>query len=1464
MALVITLILLSVTLVMAIAFLAISRRERGSVTTTTDTAMAKYAADAALAKAESRIVSQMMTTTNPYIFSLMVSTNYINQNGFSNTPASLASNPENVNYTDYAPGQSRSGALSPQDFEQNVANLLYDPRPPVFYASNDFRFYLDLNRNGRFDTNGWVTNLNNQLLGLGTTSLEVGDPEWIGVLEHPDAPHSANNPFIARYCFIAVPANSLDLNHIHNQVWDTPRSAGGVVPVNPTTGEDTYYRDQGVGTWEINLAAFLADLNTNQWGDAINSPLRPGYYFYQYQPHDNYGIAFDDARALVAWRYANNYNLLGSPENIFAGGFAPNTTDPGYVAFNGNGIDYYGMQQQLTFDTNFAGYVNPALPWAGAASTNDYFGSPSDLFNTNKALSPNGLGYNRFAIDLQSAGTGNSTYDRYTFYRLLGQLGTDTQPPQGQINLNYANAVVNYDFNAGDIARYGPAVTNVPLSITVVPDMETNFINWQPHDFFTAAADKMLRAYTAEWYESSPSNYLQTYYGITDPSFLSLDGVGVTNGYQYYGGQINQIPSFGITNIPVYVNGQFVYTPAVNRLLQLAANIYDATTNTMTSVNSNYPSVFRPIFWVTRQYNTNLGEYFNNVYIKGYQYVYEPLNAFTANLNGNIFAPPLDITDPQIANLAATGGGLLATNIWGVPWIIGAKKGLPNLNQLEVENSFFIERLLQMQKRSQNPATMYATNQMYIMAVTNYFGAKDWNSYVESYNNPVSIVASDNISIGMTWTNDSEIPAFNNPGAGASFVNTLYAFTNIDVQPWYGNGSVMMFGTNNYSYTLTIPGAFSWEYGPYETALMNSAEPAYLNLSTNADFIYYYGTTPQTFSSLAGTYTFAPPCFIPTCLDPSNYLDSGTPPLPQMTLWITNRVQAYMLDTHDPNGNYILDYVQLGGMNSSVNVNQAVADNSIHNPNSPGEGYTQGLWSTNFFQGDVPQGIDEQILTSLPGGSVPSEDQDGGGWSAAAVTGLSGQQYTTPAAEQAYFQAFFTSPSGLAQFHNDMISNYETSIQLPFTPTRTFVQRFVYEANDPLVHYMISDLNDQADITNNLVVDNPPLAKLCSPDDRYMPWGNAKNTLPPGVNFGYPPSFQATDYRNAYNLSYKDPLVWQSDNWDFPTNKFPGVGWLGRVHRGTPWQTVYLKSSNILELATSQFPAAGEATWQAWTGNPNADDAINASPAQDRLLFDLFTAAPSDNAMRGQLNVNIGADDPSNSIAGLASWSALLSGINVFSNNVNDTVAGSSFRPQAQNPVSVGATRQNPPGYSDWRIQPVGGPPFPGADPSSPASTPLWNIVQGINNTRQSFTNIDGLSHVFEHVGDILAVPQLSDASPFLDITNNNGLDTAQADGGISDEMYEWLPQQILSLMTVSGTPQAPPRYVVYCYGQALKPAPNGIVTSGQFFGLCTNYQVVAESAERVVIQVDNTPTPANPNAAPHIVVEQYNPLPPD
>ena len=95
-ALVITLILISVTLLMALAFLAISSRERGAVAAAADTANARLAADAALASAEAQIVANAFTavaaTNSPNNYGLLVSTNFINGNGFQ--PGVV--NPDNV------------------------------------------------------------------------------------------------------------------------------------------------------------------------------------------------------------------------------------------------------------------------------------------------------------------------------------------------------------------------------------------------------------------------------------------------------------------------------------------------------------------------------------------------------------------------------------------------------------------------------------------------------------------------------------------------------------------------------------------------------------------------------------------------------------------------------------------------------------------------------------------------------------------------------------------------------------------------------------------------------------------------------------------------------------------------------------------------------------------------------------------------------------------------------------------------------------------------------------------------------------------------------------------------------------------------------------------------------------------------------------------------------------------------
>jgi hypothetical protein len=1279
-ALVITLIMLSVTLVMAVAFLALAKRERGSVTTAAETTTARLAADSALSAAQAQIAAYIQNTPAAAgNFGLLVSTNFINLNGFIPGVANV----DNVNYDFRADGQP----FLADDRNQNIANLYLSPRAPVFVTTNagyplDFRFYLDLNENGRFETNGWVAEQDNTGQTNGNYVSETGDPEWIGVLARPDQPHSADNPFVARYAFFAQPiGNSLDLNYIHNQAVTKT--------LNPA--QDGYFRNQGVGSWELNLAAFLADLNTNVWDNTSAT-----YYYGQPQVNFNTGVAFNDALSLLACRYNYSYSTLTN-----ASACLNNTI---FYPFNIDG--YSDGPLQITLNTNAALFPDKLnVSWSGADSTYHFFALPSDVFDTSKNLG-------NFPSHLYAAGTGNSTYDRYTFYRMLAQLGTDSSPDDGKLNLNYRN------------------VTNG----AVVVGMETNLYPWTALEFFTNAADRMLKLYTTNWFASSPSNYLATYYGIIVTNYIDrATGYGLTN--VPFFGMTNQVPAFGIANIPVQMNGSnFVYSSAINRVLQLAANLYDSSTT------NSYPSVFRPTFWVTNQ----LGYSYRNVYINGYEDIsrYSRLNAMTAG------TPPLDIP-ANVTDLRSgltAGLGNLGGNVYGVPWIIGAKKNLPAFNQLSLINAAQVTRKLMVSRSTTNPATAtYWTNQMNVMCISNNLGISFWNSYNTNYPRPLTVYALDNLSMAMT----NDLGGF--WGGSANFV-----IPSVLVSP-------------------TWPGQWS---GTPPNATPSSASFFTANWTTN-----FLPTMPYYFS--INNFQNSPQWDVPNLRQ-----------LPQFGLAMTNTLQAFILD-----GNNVIDYVQLRDPVTVTNLNQTLAD-----PNYSDETGIYYQWSTNTYprlSAFPSYGVINQLYVSGHPSFAPLV---GGQWSTAPTPmGL-----TTPPAEAANFNGFFTPTF---QYDRQTYVNSLLTNQAPYTPTRTVFSSFLLQANDPLVHYLASDLNSQFGATaywagkapwRNGVwsqINDPINQPLPQPPSipiggRYQPWGVALS----GADAG------------AYSLAYKDPLVWGPDYWDFPTNYYPTVGWIGRVHRGTPWQTVYLKESPVAPT-----------TWANWTGDIQTSygqyfDAINSEPVQDRMLFDLFTTRFNDNAVRGTLSVNQ---------TNLAAWSALLSGMVALSNNTTNL--------------------RTMPSYTNLIINPAG------VDYMNSA---LWNIVTNINATRTSFVNADGVAGTFEHAGDILNVPALTTNSPFLLDSSNALVHQNIQQRGISDEVYEWLPQQMMGLVRCPTTP----RYVVYCRGQTLKPAPDGLVTGSSFFKLCTNYQVAAESIVRAVVRVDKHATSNGTNYS--AVVESYNVLP--
>src|SRR5262249_25888705 len=149
--------------------------------------------------------------------------------------------------------------------------------------------------------------------------------------------------------------------------------------------------DQGVGSFEINLGAFFTDLNTNLWQTNSN----PYQYFDQALNINNQGAGFDDAMAIVRYRYMTNIQNLVGPfpglDSLNIDEYANGT--PGGTLMTGNG---------LYDDNNDTG----AFGYPGADNPRHFFTS-QDFFDPAKSSGANPSLVTR----LRQAGNGLSSYD---------------------------------------------------------------------------------------------------------------------------------------------------------------------------------------------------------------------------------------------------------------------------------------------------------------------------------------------------------------------------------------------------------------------------------------------------------------------------------------------------------------------------------------------------------------------------------------------------------------------------------------------------------------------------------------------------------------------------------------------------------------------------------------------------------------------------------------------------------------------------------------------------------------------------------------------------------------------------------------------------------------------------------------------------------------------------------------------
>jgi hypothetical protein len=1275
-ALVITLILLAVITFMAITFLVVSNAGRQNVNISTEQIAARSMLDAGLEQANASLIAGMIAYTNPTL-SLMVSTNYdthafVKGNGYFT----------NVSYT-YGNGQP----LTPRDNLQNLNNMLYLPRVPVFitnalYRSNSFPFYLDLNRNGRYDTNGWQPVLNTNggyydLTGKPTTIFNPtnvlmanmpGDPEWVGVFERgfynpvqllgagrpptgnflPGFGHSPTNHAIGRYAYVVIPVSStLDLNNIYNYGKDLDTA-------NMQVGTDSYLRNQGAGSWELNLAAFLADLNTNYWPSPYN-------YLGMDLLKANGGVAFEDALALLRYRYAGTVKPGLSPAGIYPLDVLVDNNRIG--GLSKDGIDLFASGPLMT---NFwpiterdGSRISGRVGFPGSDSTNRWW-DPQDLFDPAKTklnINTNPLGV---CDRLYLAGLQKDSYNSGTFYRLLSQMGFDSAPESPKLNLNYAN---------------------VDAKGNIVPDMVTNLSPWDPAQFFTNAVVRLL---TNTFIDPIPTN----------PAYIT--NYVVNNHLQ----------------IMIWPTNH--YTPAVHRLLQLAANIYDATTNRgpTNSVASGFPTVFQPLFFDAGARGANSG-----VFITGYREV----------TNLDIINPG---TAPTFYDLEQTNSRPFRGNymFYGIPLVIGAKKGFPNFNEFALQSDLIATRKLEFHRPAINTA-IFRTNQTYALGISNSFGVEAWNSYGTPFQRPSGIdliVAADVI---CSVTNASGVVSGIN-GAPLSGTFSVGTVTNIANWPAYVSG--------------------------------RSTPSFRVPLSTN----YYFLTNSD--------YAFSQNRFLPAGIIPSDAANLF--PIPQWYANLRTRLRVIMVDR---TANRIIDYVNLASTEPTINLAEHLNHNEDGTPANCTGGFSGigSVFCTNRLQGSaspgtMTYGMLNQILVSE--GTYQVDDRY---W--------------------ADFPKTANKADEILKFNNYIqeIDKSQKDFAAPFTPRQIVHRNVSWQVNDPLVHYTVQDLVDLmgdmkpitygtnqtgpfTDFAGAPVTQGIPLDPV---NAHYRPWG------------GRPLKSADTTPSTIANYNVKDPLVKSSDDWQFPTNKFPDLGWIGRVHRGTPWQTIDLKAAPTDKPTLDQLWL----TWAKWSGHVFTN--WYSIPTNDFRVVDLFTTAFNDNASRGQLSVNQ---------TNLPAWSAVLTGCIV---NTNMATNSSSF------------------------IEPAGV-----YNPVNTSSYPaLVKIVAGINRTRAAQPG-----GRFQRLGDILQTPELTTASPYI-VTNRSSF--------ANDAVYERIPQQILSLLR-----NDEPRYIVYAFGQALKPAPNSVITSpGNDFGLCTNYQITAEAAARAVVHLEG---PAN---NPHIIVDSYNILPP-
>lgn len=1280
-ALVATLIMLSLVTFMTVAFLGVARRERRSMEAHLNQGDARHAMDAALQAAQAELVGRLLSihpndptglTPDPWGYTLFVSTNYMNHNPL------VANVFDDTNVNDIlASAITRNNGGAPTDWLMHLRNLRLKPRAPVYSPlfTNGFtevspyhyvhqngsristmeemlgRFYLDFNRNGYYEPTftrrtgefwegnaAWVSNVHH------FEGHYVGDPHWIGILENPNEPHSSSNRFIARYAFVVMPAGkSLDLNHIHNQnKW---------LNVNRTDGSlvDGYMRNHGAAGWELNLAAFLSRLNENT---PSSGSLTNPWYYGDYTPYNaNAALtytttngsfpanSFSQANDFLRWRFDGDFNYKSvalTYSNIGAERLSG-------LGFDINGSDLMGFETPpyLYYHSN-----NFAQSWIGSTNnsvTNLRLFSILDLFNSEpdySGMRSSLTNYSASSSNITSFTFGAPGYarhrevdNRYTFYRMISQMGTETDSRIDRPNLNWDNLLVtrstlpsgtvvtNSRFVAPDDVNMATSASfpaGNPLYVAQGP-----FAKWEPLRFFTNVAQALLTASvrtnvtvnsaTLNPPANAPNWVYITNYSIGRASvdtnrFTLLGGQTRTNvngtwnrlGRVFFYNQPNgsriarQVydNTLELTNITIWPFNQF--TPEVRRIVQVAANLHETSGNSrewMPDINYATGNLVRRFGHYYRATGSSLNDDPSDggawaVDNPGLPHVFRPIYAADTNLN-RVYIQRW-------------------TNQLGTNWV-----SLTSLSHKDTNDFVALAN-----------ATAAGNNDQYLMkGFPVFFGAKGParvgatvtssgipNFNEVSYRTLVTVTR----KLEMVKTNSAQFfPEYTNMmfivGIKAGMVAEAWqpfqisyprplemrATNYMTIQLTNQFGPIMTTNiTNSGVYTL---GGSTWPtmQWPNGTNIANFQTPLGGHMQVLSNSAYY----PPEFSGLAGVGTNGGFRNVNSAYQPGSiFAGSNSYPNIELGISFSNHLTYVLIDTFY---NQVIDYVNLDDLSGGMDLIDMITTrtNRQGDPNL----YIGNFWTTNrlasYINGvhtggtninDIPIGVYNQIAVAMDPNRANQVNWINYDPNVANI-----------AARIQDFRDFIGGRSG------------ELRKEVPFSPTVVAKQDLIFEVNDPIVHYTVEDLTTAVG-SGIPSYDSTKTYQLNDPVTVEDPVTGVVNTYRAN-DFTLPGELPGSPLNNKWRLislwfagnTYTNgsEVVHQSDVYTArafaPINSEPGTitGRMWRRYTANAPSIVVLSGQQMRELEdTSQIttliglPGSGgkmNGRYQPWGGNPS-------------------------------------------------------------------------------------------------------------------------------------------------------------------------------------------------------------------------------------------------------------------------------------